>query len=364
MAAPQALSPEPPSTEDDSNAKLKAANQMYMEKQEVWTQLNQQFLDNPNDERIKAQLKAAHNAADAARAEYLKLQGEVTGDDSNPLGSESKLPIKVTATPRAIDDIRNGDRLVEYFALVSRYIPQKRTWIFWHKDEGLWVPDGLEQAPILAKKVARSLYDEIDLNRKAGKYTSDKDYLDAVRGAKAHQGGFHVRQTLIQAQSELPVSPVIFDADPYLLNCLNGVVDLRTGKLREHRREDMMTRQCPVFFDPDAKSPEWEKFLNTALQGNEEVIEFIQRAAGYSLTGDCKEECFFFIHGPGNTGKGTFLTAVTSVLGTYQVCSNFETFLANRTKTGNGPTEDLVRLCGARFVHAQETNEGRRMDAG
>jgi putative DNA primase/helicase len=86
-----------------------------------------------------------------------------------------------------------------------------------------------------------------------------------------------------------------------LLNCVNGTIDLRTGTLRPHRQEDLITKQVPVAFDADAHSEEWEQFLMTAMQGDAEVTGFLQRAVGYTLTGDDREEVLFFLHG--KTGK-------------------------------------------------------------
>src|SRR5439155_356271 len=104
---------------------------------------------------------------------------------------------------------------------------------------------------------------------------------------------------LAQSESGVPVTVEELDANPWLLGLPNGVIDLKTGKVRAARREDLITKQAPVEFDPHAKCPTWLAFLDRIFSGRQPVIEFIQRAVGYLLTGDTSEQCLFFLHGSG-----------------------------------------------------------------
>ena len=100
----------------------------------------------------------------------------------------------------------------------------------------------------------------------------------------------------------------VLDADPWLLNCTNGTLDLRTGELRPHRQPDLLTKCLPIAYDPEARCPQWIAFLENTMEGEATLIVFLQRALGYSLTGSTREQCFFLLHGPTKTGKSTFIT--------------------------------------------------------
>jgi putative DNA primase/helicase len=102
-----------------------------------------------------------------------------------------------------------------------------------------------------------------------------------------------------------------------LLNVENGTVDLHTGRLLDHKQEDLITKLCPVRYDPDATHETWDRYLRTVTGDSQDVMAFLQRAVGYSLTGDVSEEKLFFVHGPAASGKSTFLEAVRAVLGDF-----------------------------------------------
>jgi putative DNA primase/helicase len=140
----------------------------------------------------------------------------------------------------------------------------------------------------------------------------------------------------------------------------NGVLDLRTGELREARREDLLTKQCAVEFDASARCPEWEKFLARILP-DPAVRGFVQRALGYALTGDTREQCFFLLHGTGANGKSTLLNAVKALLGDYAQQSPACAFMAQRQPNGGAATPEIARLRGARFVSSIETEDGQRL---
>jgi putative DNA primase/helicase len=143
-----------------------------------------------------------------------------------------------------------------------------------------------------------------------------------------------------------------------LLNCQNGTIDLRTGELLPHRMEDFITRLAPVDFEPDARCPRWLEFLNRIMDGNQHLIDFLQRAVGYALTGETSEQCLFIFYGGGANGKSTFLQAMSHVLGDYSMSTPTETLLVKRR--GAIPN-DVARLKGARFVVACEADAENRL---
>jgi putative DNA primase/helicase len=162
-----------------------------------------------------------------------------------------------------------------------------------------------------------------------------------------------------QAERGVAITHNALEVDPWRLTVMNGTLDLRTGEMGEHRREDLYTRFVPVEYDPVAECREWLVFLNRVLNGNEELIAFLQRAMGYSLTGSTGEQCLFFLHGSGANGKSTFLEILRALLGDYAVQADFATFLENRN---DGPRNDIARLFGARVVTSSEVGEGKKVN--
>ncbi|HZL60315.1 MAG TPA: phage/plasmid primase, P4 family [Stellaceae bacterium] len=146
-----------------------------------------------------------------------------------------------------------------------------------------------------------------------------------------------------------------WDADPWLLNTPAGSVDLRSGRLRPHRVEDYLTKATAVV--PAGDCPRWLEFLQRITDGDDELELFLQRVAGYCLTGATSEHALFFGHGTGANGKSVFVNTLAGVMGDYATTAAMETFTAS--KSDRHPT-DLAGLRGARLVTATETEEGRR----
>src|SRR5712664_3932568 len=111
-----------------------------------------------------------------------------------------------------------------------------------------------------------------------------------------------------------PIKADTFDADPWTLGVTNGVIELKTGKQREARREDFLTKRSPVEYDQKARCPCFLAFLRNIFDGNQALVDFVQRAAGYTLTGDTREQCLFLLYGTGANGKSTLLNALREVL--------------------------------------------------
>jgi putative DNA primase/helicase len=176
---------------------------------------------------------------------------------------------------------------------------------------------------------------------------------------KSEQAG-RISSMLELARSEpgIPVEERKLDADPWVLNAQNGTIDLRLGELWPHRPEDLITRIVPVDYDAGARCPRWEAFIAWAMQGDRQLIHFLQRAVGYSISGSTAEQVLFMPHGGGGNGKSTFLETLQHVFGDYALSTPPDTLLAKRLD--NIPN-DVARLEGARFVVAIEAEEGRRL---
>ncbi len=248
-------------------------------------------------------------------------------------------------------DMGNAERFAARHGEDLRYVHPWRKWLFW-TGSGFAVDD-IGEVGRLAKDTTRGIYGESEKPEYAELRTA------LARHAIQSEARARVVAMVALAQSErgIPVRPDELDADPWLLNVKNGTIDLRTGELREHRREDLITKLAPVEYDPDAAAPAWAAFLERVLPG-EELGGFIQRAVGYSLTGDTSEQSMFINHGAGNNGKSTFQEALAAALGDYAMRAPTEMLMVRRT---GGVPNDVARLKGARFVTASETEEGRRL---
>jgi putative DNA primase/helicase len=162
------------------------------------------------------------------------------------------------------------------------------------------------------------------------------------------------------AKADLAVTPEELDTDPYLLNVENGTLDLRTGSLRGHKPEDLITKLAPVEFDVTAKSPTFDKFIKQILV-DEELIAFVQRYLGYSLTGSTKERAMAVLHGVGKNGKSTLVELFQDLLGDYSGVANPNTIM--QQKNGDATVQyQLAELTGVRFVGISETKRDVKLE--
>jgi putative DNA primase/helicase len=249
----------------------------------------------------------------------------------------------------------NAERLVSSHGADLRHSPGLG-WLVW--DGQRWRRDEDGEAIRRMKQTVRAMWDELP---EIDDPDLQKRFFGFVRSSENER---RLNATLKLAESEATVVLAAdrFDADPSLLTVANGTIDLRTGELREHRREDLVTRASPVVYAPGARSQLWQEFLGKITAGDEELEGFLQRAAGYSLTGSTAEEKLFFAHGPAATGKSTFLESLKAVLGEYATTTDFETLL--KRKGDRGIPNDIARLAGTRLVVSIEVDEGKQLAAG
>jgi len=168
-----------------------------------------------------------------------------------------------------------------------------------------------------------------------------------------------MRSLLKLASSHLVLHHRELDADTFLLNCRNGTLDLRTGKLKPHSPGDYLTKMLSVEYDPHAHCPRWEAFLAEIFEGNLELIGFVQRALAYSITGDVSEQVFFICYGTGANGKSTLTTLMTMLLGDYATIAAPGLLIAK--KHDSHPTE-LADLFRVRFVSTSEVKTDAKWD--
>ena len=296
-----------------------------------------------NEQRCQPPLEAEEVAKIAASVARYEPAGDVVHVSFNGHGGPNQ-PRGYNAT-----DLGNAERFVAQHGEKVRYCYPWRKWLAW--TGARWERDDAGRVHRLAKQTVRSIYREASEEEDEGRRKALASH------ARASESETRIRAMIELAKSEIPASPDELDADPMLLNVSNGTIDLRTGELREHRREDLITKLAPVEYDPGTSAPVWQAFLERVLP-SEELRGFVQRASGYSATGNTSEQCMFIHHGPGANGKSTFQETIAAALGDYAMRTPTETLLVKRS---GGVPNDVARLKGARFVTASETEEGRRL---
>jgi putative DNA primase/helicase len=220
-----------------------------------------------------------------------------------------------------------------------RFVASWGRWLLW--DGSVWDFDDTLKALDLSRVVCRQASAECNEDSTATSIASAKTVSAIERLAKADR-----RHAATVDQ---------WDTDPWVLNTPAGIVDLRSGQMHRHRPDAYMTKITAIA--PGGDCPLWLAFLIRVTDGDAELIAFLQRMAGYALTGSTREHALFFAYGTGGNGKGVFLNTLTAILGTYAATASIETFTASQSD--RHPT-DLAMLRGARLVSAQETEQGRR----
>jgi putative DNA primase/helicase len=271
---------------------------------------------------------------------------------NSPAGQKAFTEEMKQEKTRPLTDLGNAERLVDQHGQDIRYCGARGQWIIW--DGQRWLPDGTGHVYHLAKRTVRAIALE------ANAVEEGTEFKRLVKWAEKSESESRLNAmvNIARTEKEVAVSPGDFDRYPYLLNVANGTVDLYTGELRPHRREDLHTRLAPVEYRPQASCPQWLAFLARITRQDEDLIGFLQRAVGYSLTGDTSEQCLFLLHGSGANGKSTFIEVLRALLGDYARQADASTFLHKDQDTVRN---DLARLAGVRFVSAVEAAAGRRL---
>lgn len=225
-----------------------------------------------------------------------------------------------------LTDVGNAQRLVERYAGKFRYCNQWKRYIVWDKNR--YVVDDSGAVERMAKETIRNILNE------AAMVEDDTERKKLVKHALASENQQRIRSMILLSQSEagVPITPSQFDSDDWLLNCENGTFDLKTGKLRSHSQEDMITKLVPFKYDENAKCPMWLAFLDRIMAGNQDMIHFLQKAAGYSLTGSARESCLFILHGTGANGKSTLLNTLETLLADYAQQTPTETLMMKKMR--------------------------------
>lgn len=302
-------------------------------------------LHKQNPDGFKEAFQAALEAA-------TPLKKTAPGGDRDQAGSEQQAALTAGLPDARLTDLGNAQRLVARHGQDLRYCHPWKKWLVW--DGIRWKPDDTGEVMRRAKETVRSMYAETArIDDERGRRDSLKFLLKSE-----NKDRLNAMVSLAASEPGIPVLPGDLDRDPWLLNVKNGTVDLRTGELRAHRREDLLTKLASVEYDPAAKCPRWLQFLNEIMDGNQNLIGFLQRAAGMSLTGDVSEHVLLICYGTGRNGKSTFLNTLLALTGDYGMAAAPDLLLARQ---GDRHPTELADLFGKRLVVAMETDEGRRL---
>lgn len=255
-------------------------------------------------------------------------------------------------------DLGNSERLGLRHGDQIRYCKPLRTWFCWTGK--VWEEDSAKVQE-LAKTSARKIWKEIDiLAATLLEDEGDKKKMRRALHAKNSEKASSIAASMTLTTSAYPIDVDELDSDAWLLNVPNGTINLRTGWLRPHLREDFITRTAACDYAPGTRSEIWETFLETVTGGDRELAAYLQRAIGCALVGEALEKTFWFVYGPPDGAKSTFISAVSKVLGDYHVASDPDTWLVHQQVGGN--RGDIVRLRGARLTTAVEVKKGSKFD--
>jgi P4 family phage/plasmid primase-like protien len=254
--------------------------------------------------------------------------------------------------PRRLTDTGNAERLYDRHGNDLHFCHAWQKWLIW--DGNRYKIDDMGEIARRAVDTVRAIYGE------AERVIDKEERAETVRWAKSSESKTRIDAMigLGKSQEGIPKTPEDFDRDIWALNVLNGTINLKTGVLASHDQRSLHTKMTPVAFDPSARCPTWIAFLDRIMAGNAGLIRFIQRAIGYSLTGDTGERLMFILWGSGANGKSTLLETVSGLTGDYGTVTGAETLMAKRE---NGIANDLAALKGVRFVSASETEEQNRL---
>ena len=246
-------------------------------------------------------------------------------------------------------DLGNAERFVDAHRDRVLWCPSRKAFLCWDGKRYAWDERG--EAVKLAHLTARSIFHE-------AANTEDEDEQKKIAGfAAASQNTTRIKAMLTEAKPYLAVGMDELDRDPWLVNCQNGTLDLRTGKLKAHDPGDRITKIVPVDYNPDAPAPRFQRFLKEALM-DDALIKFVKRYSGYTLTGITRERLLAILYGFGKNGKTTLAELLRDVMGDYATNTDTETLLMRRYQ---GVGNDVAALKGARFVSAAEVEQGRRL---
>lgn len=274
---------------------------------------------------------------------------------------EEQLNIKMCAQYK-LTDFGNCDRFITRYGDYVRYCAPWKQWYCLNEDTGIWIKDERGKIAELAKDTLISIYGECEVE------PDPKKREMIAKWAITCEKSSHLNEVMNLASTDpnIVIMHNDLDADQWKIAFSNGVYNLKDHTFKDPKSTDLHSKYIPVAYDPRRKAPEWSRFLERIFKSREdrkEIIEFLQKAAGYCLSGDRGEQCVFFLYGSGANGKSVFLEVLREILGGtkngYAAVVDPVTFTTERI---GSVRSDIARLAGARVVTTNENPKGSTID--
>lgn len=257
------------------------------------------------------------------------------------------------------DDTGNAERFTDMFGEVIRYSYINKKWLYY--DGRRWCFDYTGAIKRMADEIVNTMADDLPI------YTLNvEDEEEAkklfMKHVKASRSSKSKTAMIKESEHKVSILPNQMDICKTIFNTPNGIINLKSGKLFPHDCKKYITKIGYTEYTENIDCPEWLKFLDSIFNNDKELIKYIQKAVGYSLTGSTQEQCIFILYGTGRNGKTTFIDVITDMFGDYAINIQPETIMV---KNYNGAANsDIARLKGARIVTSVEPNEGMRLNEG
>lgn len=261
----------------------------------------------------------------------------------------------------SFDDTGNAQRFVDLFGEQVRYCYTDKRWLWY--DGRKWCTDMTGTVKRLADKAVACMaaeakvYAQLDADEGTDMAKAFEKHMKSCRSNKSKNA------MLSEVMHHVPVLPAQMDRFKTVLNTPGGVIDLRSGGISPHDPMTYLTKMTAVEYSENADCPRWLAFLDDIFRGDKDLIRYVQKAVGYSLTGSTTEQCAFFLYGTGRNGKSTFIDIIRDIFGDYAANIQPETIMV-RSNQSTAINSDIARLKGARLVTSVEPNEGVRINEG
>jgi putative DNA primase/helicase len=313
--------------------------------------------------KVKTQLKALAFNAGVANDEHGSLDKLVERVDQ--LYTTDRTPTPTAITPGEVADLLrtahqndagNADCMELLYGNQIRYDHTREIFLLWN--QRIWKQDQTAEMHRLARKVAKARYQAgADMPTDTEERQAAKKRFSAF--AITSESARQVEQMIksVRALAALATTINDWDSDPFLANAGEVTLDLNAGTARENRQADYITKTLGTEYDATAQAPRWLQFLDEVFADDKELIAFVQRAIGYALTGDIREQVIFLLYGGGANGKSVLLSILNRLLGDYAGSTPFDTFDSETSEA----RQDLAKLHGTRLVTVIETEEDRRL---
>lgn len=279
--------------------------------------------------------------------------GRLTADEDFTRDNLEKLnKLEPFKNPRYYGtDIGNSNLFADYYKSIARYVPERKKWFVY--DGRVWASD---TGNLKVMNLCKSLANQIMYYSLSIKDENLRKFY--IKSASKWQERRRREIILRDAQDVYPLSMSEFDKYIYLLNCLNGTLNLKSGDFYPYQAKDYITKMAGVNYDPKAKCDRWMDFIDEVMCGGKEKADFFQKSLGYALTGDTRYESMFILFGATTrNGKGTSMETFLNICGDYGRTCRPETIGMKLNSSGSGPSEDVARLAGARFVNIGEPDK-------